>query len=327
MRIGIKVKSLAAIFIIVSIAILSVSYLAFTNSYDSLRNEIESSNLAIAKSSSEYLRQYITSNKDIVLFRATHPDVIKAVENWDLDVLNLHFARMKKESPESLGFLILDRDGILRNLYPYREEEIGKDYSQEPFFQDAVQKGDFSIDKSYINQEPAIPVLPIAYPIKSSNGTTIGVLVSLINISKIFEPFEGIKMQKVVYVVNNYGEIIYHPNFEYIKNRQNFNSLKAVQEVVAGREGIGEFYDITGENMELVAYTPLKAFNWGVLVTQPISIAYAPAYELLNNIIFVTGVVLGISFMLTFITTNKMTKSILELTSAAKKIEIGRAHV
>lgn len=321
---SIRVKGLLIILLIVSIAILSMSYLAITNSYNSLKSEIGSSNLAIAKSYSEYLKLYITHNKDIVFFRATHPDVIKAVENWDLNVLNIHLARMKKESPESLGFLIIDRDGTLRASYPYAEGENGRDYSNEPFFQDTIKKANFSFDKSYINQDLSIPVLPIAYPIKSSNGTVIGILVDLINISKTIEPFEkSIEMQKSFYIVNNLGEIIYHPDFDYIRNRQNFSSFAAIQEVLAGREGVVEYYNPLEKNIELAAYTPLKEFNWGVAVAQPTAIAYAPANRLINDIILTTGIILGIAFMITVIATNKMTKSILEISRVAKQIASG----
>lgn len=322
---SIRVKGLLTIVMIVCISILSVSYFAIANSYNSLRSEIGDSHLAIAKSSAEYMRLYITHNKDIVLFRATHPNVVKAIENWDLEVLSTHFARMKSESPESLGFLILDENGILRNNYPYAQEEIGKDYSHKLFFQDAINKEGFSIDRSYISEDSNLPVLPIAYPVKNTNGTTIAVLVSLINISKMIEPFEtkGIGMQRMVYVINGFGEIIYHPNLEYIKNRQNFSSFAVIQEVLVGREGAEEFYDPIEKNMELAAYTPLREFEWGVIVAQPTAMAYAPVNQLIYYIILTTGGVLGIAFIAAFIATSAITKPILEISRAAKQIASG----
>jgi signal transduction histidine kinase len=302
-----------------------LSYFAITISYNNLRNEIQEVSLALARASSEYIELYISHNMDIVLFRATHPDLIKAIEKWDLKAISTHLDRMKREAPEALGFLILDEKGILRNNYPYNPEEIGKNYSHKLFFQDVINKGDFSIDKSYVNEDFNLSILPIAYPVKNSNGTIIAVLVSLININKMIESFEAKDIERQMIVINSLGEIIYHSNFEYIKNRPNFNFtiLETVQKALAGREGVEEFYNPIEKNMELTAYTPLKKFGWGVLVAQPVAIAYAPINQLIYNIIITTSIVLVIAIISGYITMNAITKPILEVSQAARQIGKG----
>ena len=95
--------------------------------------------------------------------------------------------------PRRTSIQLLDSKGILQLIYPFdgwRGELIGRDYSQEAFFQKARETGHVSVSKLIINEQGEMRIR-IAVPIYLTHktktvriGDKTGIIVTPINPSK-----------------------------------------------------------------------------------------------------------------------------------------------
>jgi PAS domain S-box-containing protein len=190
--------------------------------------------------------------------------------------------------PPRTSIRLLDRNGILRFIYPFdgwRGELIGRDYSQEAFFQEAKETGRPGVSQLMANERDETRTR-IAVPIYSTHeaeavrvGDEVGVVAALINPEEpesgefrgvlvgSFDPYviaqdfvSPIVSAKTGYawLLDNEGIFLAHPEerfvgrnaFEVRAERAPEISLKAGEQIqqrmIAGEEGTGRY--VSGEH-------------------------------------------------------------------------------
>lgn len=133
----------------------------------------------------------------------------------------------------------------------------------------------------YFSKETKMPALTFAVPILEE-AKVLGVLsaeVDLGYINRVFSNFE-VKVGKTgyVYVVDNQGVLISHPNLSLVKEGKSLLHLPPVEKVIKGEPCDGlepkdRYTDEEGRKV-LAVGTNLKEFGWSVLAVQPIEEAY-----------------------------------------------------
>jgi PAS domain S-box-containing protein len=192
----------------------------------------------------------------------------------------------------------LDKDGILRFIYPYegqRKKLIGRDYSEGSYFIEARETGKLAISGISLNEvgetrlRAAIPVfVEDAKGGRGFNGVIVASFdiedISRLNISPIVSGKTG-----YAWLLNEEGVIVAHYEEAFIgrdavearkeKNPDiSYEALAQIQrKMMAGEEGTGRYVSgwhrgAVGEIEKLVAYTPvhINGTTWSVAVCAPV---------------------------------------------------------
>jgi len=100
-----------------------------------------------------------------------------------------------------------------------------------------------------------------------------------------------IKGQGVVFLVDQEGRLISHPDSNRAIQKEDFSGNQAVRQILKKVKGEGEFRDELGSLM-VGAYVPINKFGWGVVAQEPMASAYFEMRRLeTNSLVFV---ILGI---------------------------------
>lgn len=182
------------------------------------------------------------------------------------------------------GVIILDKRGFVSVTRPFRPDLIGKDFSKEPYFQEAR---DLRI-ASYSNVLPepgtAKRVVVVATPIVNLQDDFVGVIAArfYIDFRGLSRQIEGLSLSRgaSIYAVDRNGRLIYHPSQRLIG--EDFSAQEAVRRLRRGEstgtvDGAADSSDPIVEGFAVVPIT-----GWGIVVGGPLSRAVEPVHEVLR---------------------------------------------
>jgi two-component system sensor histidine kinase VicK len=158
----------------------------------------------------------------------------------------------------------------------------------------------------------------------SSPSDFLGVLVANYNISDLWQSVLSIKIGHggYAYVVDGLGNLVAHPNKQFLTTHQKLSSVPAVAQFINGDFSTRE---TTSEVGSKVISTPkeLSLTNWAVIVEEPVSSVYSGinSFIKLSSIITFIAVVLSIAMSLVF--RKQLLDPIKRLMFGAKKLEGG----
>jgi len=200
--------------------------------------------------------------------------------------------------PTQTSFRRLDKNGILRFIYPnegWRKDLIGRDYSQETFFQNARETGEVAISGLIIN-EAGQRRIGIARPVyiegESGDREFNGVIVCSVDPGTMSKPYVSpIVSGKTGYawLLNEDGIFVTHHEAEFVGRdafkvraeidpELSYDTIDRIQrQMMAGEEGVSRYVSgwHRGERgivEKLIAYTPVHVFDkvWSVAVCAPV---------------------------------------------------------
>jgi len=171
-----------------------------------------------------------------------------------------------------------DAAGTLRADIPPAPEARGQSFAHRDWYQAVQRTGRAYVSRVYRRAAPAEHnVFVASVPIKSDAGDMIGMLVLQVRSDLFFEWTRGVEVGErgVVYVVDQRGFLAYHPRRGPQDELVDFSRVPAVQRVLQGRRGVDVVTDPdTGERV-VVAYQPIGAHGWGVVLSEPTQTVFA----------------------------------------------------
>ncbi len=134
-----------------------------------------------------------------------------------------------------------------------------------------------------------MPVVSVVVPIKTMSSLTnvgssahrreqkvIGILQFQIKLEIFSHWIDTIDVGpgSIIYIVDQYGRLVYHPR--YIKDNKvvDFSSVGIVAKVLKGIGGSEVNYNPIEKEERLAAYEPVSSYGWGVVITQPTVFAF-----------------------------------------------------
>ncbi len=132
---------------------------------------------------------------------------------------------------EDITLIDLDGNVIISTTYKYRGE-----WKNKQWYKDAKQ-GKSSISPAHIIAGPYKVILSAAVPVKDDNGKIIAVIAGQVNMEKIWETTDDIKIGEkgFVFMVNNEGRFIAYPEKEKILTQAVYSSF--IDKIVAKNNG------------------------------------------------------------------------------------------
>jgi signal transduction histidine kinase len=352
-------STLLLVFVIVlTLAAISTTiYLSNRNHREIVRLATEQFNqqqLILARSAAISIEHFIADIEDDVIALSKLP----VVQKMEYEILR-SMGVLYNGIPPLTSSRRLDKNGILRYIYPFegwRKELVGRDYSQESYFQ-RVKETDEVVISSFIINEVGQKRIRIIGPVyiedeggkKEFNGVIICSFdPEILNNLYIFPIISG--KTGYAWLLNEEGVFLAHYEKEFVgkdafKVRVEMNpelSYDAINKIqrkmMAGEEGVDRYVSgwhrgQSGEIEKLIAYTPVYVFDkiWSVAVCAPVeevelitSMAYRNELLTLGfTILFLTAI--GIFVFIVFFRWSQSVKQEIKTRKQAEK-ELKKAH-
>ncbi len=188
---------------------------------------------------------------------------------------------LKQQSNPWSGLGIHDSEGTrLVGTLQQSPEAPPVSISDRGYFQRVQETGEPTVSNAVIGRGTGRPTVVLAVPLPMADGER-GVLVAPIHLESLSTGMlsalgaDGVR----VMLVDGAGQIVVHPDPEQVAN---LTSMADREEVLASQRGeMGSLIGDRGGVQRLVAYAPVPSVGWTVVISEPSSIAFAPARELL----------------------------------------------
>ncbi|MBN1873061.1 MAG: GAF domain-containing protein [Anaerolineae bacterium] len=235
------------------------------------------------------------------------------------------------------GVIILNASGEIVAMAPEPSDYVDQDFSDQVYYRevvDAWNRGSAAMIVTNIiadNHSAPLRVDPSyfvanAIPILAEQGEFQGVLVGKHPLESMAVYFHesseilGFGEDGNIYIVDGYGQVIYHTNPAYTGAR--FEQQEAVQQVLQDKIGAMHTHNIKGESI-IAGYTPVPGTPWGLVTEETWETLTRDSqdYQQFLILLLVLGVV--IPDLLVNFGVKRITKPITELMAATQEIARG----
>jgi len=223
---------------------------------------------------------------------------------------------------EDITLIDLDGNVIISSTYKYRGE-----WKNKQWYQDA-KEGKSSISPAYIILGPYKVILSATAPVRDEEGKVIAVIAGQVNMEKIWETTNDIKIggKGFAFMVNKEGRFVAYPDKEKILTTVPYSYF--IEEIFSKKSGIINYIDEKNEKMiggfaSFSEQKLIEKLGWRLVIAQPEKEAFAliNIFQRQVIIIFLCGLffLLAISYLLG----NEIVIPIKKLITATKKIALG----
>ncbi len=179
-----------------------------------------------------------------------------------------------------------------------------------------------------VSQGFRIPAIGISLPFhKDARSGAQSILICYIKLDRFMEAFQGASETRT-YMVNGKGDILAHPDARIVLGGGNYMNVPIVKQMIKSRQ-MNEQQRYTDEN----GYYHLGSFNkigiggCGVIATVKEEVAYKEVYNQQWRNIYLTIIVLSAVVIIIYFFGKKLTRPIIRLLGATKRIKDGDYNV
>lgn len=220
-------------------------------------------------------------------------------------------------NPEIRYVLFLDKDGIVRDCIPYREDIIGIDFSNNPMFRSELDVRFYGPHISIIDK---IPYYVISKPLP------YGTILALIDIPGINSLIETLKLNDYyAFIVNDKGLVLAHVEEEIVNQGMNLSHYSFIREGIAGKKSLlnGE---IDGEKYIFLARKISKT-NYTFFIGETHKQALKSFYDFQKVLIYIFIFVIFFVFFASLIISKIFTKPLQKIIDIIESIKKGEYRV
>lgn len=243
-------------------------------------------------------------------------------EEWRFDAI-----RLLRQAPALTEVAQLDANGREQfKMSRYSRDVVRNDldYSQEPFFKQAVADKVSYGAVYFVDESEPNMILAMA-----GSRRDYGVIVGRVNLKFIWDIVSQIKAGKRgnAYVIDDRGRLIAHPDLSLVLRNTDMSRLPQVREAQAKPEAASDgqglsAVDLMGQPV-LSAYATIAPLKWRVFVDVPRDEAYAPLYNLVGRSAFIILAAMGLALLVALMLTRRMLVPIWALQDGAVRIGSG----
>ncbi|MFA5100863.1 MAG: cache domain-containing protein, partial [Candidatus Omnitrophota bacterium] len=216
------------------------------------------------------------------------------------------------------SLFIVDLDGILRQGIYHNQDKIDMDrvfdnYIGEDLSSRDYYKGVSSRWAPYISQVykratfPYNNVITVAVPIRDiEDAGVIGVLGMHIRLRVFAQWVNEISIGPggFIYIVDQSGHLVYHPEYDTEKDLVDYSHMSAVRDLLKGLSASGIDFFKTKNKKYLVAYEPVHKYGWGVVVAQPVKMAFGSRDKNSIFALIIYGFIMAVALLSAFVIIN-----------------------
>lgn len=219
------------------------------------------------------------------------------------------------------ALLFVTKQGVVMQQVGKRKitSKANTTLESEACFQRALNQRVSSISGVVASPSYGVPTVLLCEPVPGEKENLAGILIGELDIAPLETMRRQVNFGKKGHsaIVDQYGKVIVHPNREWMKQMKDLSSWTIVQNMLAGKHGVMEFYSpFIGENM-VAGYAGDPNTGWGVMVPQPRSEVEAQVYALMRTHLYWGGFGLGCALFISLLLARWITHPLNQLANAA----------
>ena len=122
-------------------------------------------------------------------------------------------------------------------------------------------------------------------------------------------------------ILDRTGHVLAHPLAEWQTERRDLSALPVVQQMLAGRTGVGEFFSPAMQADMIAGYTVAPESGWGVMVPQPTAELAREASGIQGSVLGVLALGLAIALLAGWILSGLLAKPLGQLMAITRSVD------
>jgi two-component sensor histidine kinase len=311
---GIKARLTISFIIAAAVPLIAIGVLAIAFITDDLEDEITSRNQQLAQSVAGEIGMFLDEPLHILTEFA---NAINTGYLADSALLASYFNSHLKHHEVFKSFMVLDPDGYVRHIAPANSDLIGVDMSSQVFYRETMASKVPLWTRAVVSMQTGLPVTTLSIP--SGRGMVVGEL----DLQKLKNIIDRVTLGSEGYavIVDEYGTIIAHPNWDFVLEQVNVKNLDIIRRALEGKEGSSLYRFMDVEKLGSVALVPHT--DWIVLVTQPVKEAFANVRYYRKLVIAGVLAAITLALLISYLTLERLVRPIVLLTESARQVAEG----
>jgi len=267
---------------------------------EQIRRDVESNDLALVRAIALEADVSIGNALKTVVGLSEYSEVIE----MDIAGMEPVFQVILDARPDVNLVYRLDKNGIMVFHYPIDPvSTVGTNFSFREYFQDALISSAPLISEGRISPTTNQAVATAVMPIRSPQGTFLGIVGTNIKLesmsetlSAIFEEYSGEEDFDVL-ILDASGQVIAHPSPDLLLRKADEIFPDVYAAVLNGKSGSIVVDDLGGVE-RLYTFETIPTIGWGVVVSRPTGDAFS-TQTLLHRVVLIaagTFVLIGLFF-------------------------------
>lgn len=303
--------------LLVSIPLLITGQVLVNTAQTAIKQTILARNLEFARRSAGTIAATLGKAREILRFTAGIPDITNMGRmDQDLMINNMvaQFAVFKRIS-------IVDRDGHVISSTAFGN--LGVNVGSNGLLTKILQNQPYN-SEVYLSPEN-LPTMEIAEPIIFQNEI-IGALSSEVDLKAIWDVVDsnaiGERGEAFIFHPAKAGQFIAHSNRRMVLEHRQFDEIDISDSVAAGRSNHKIYVNHDGVEM-IAAFAPIPQEQWGTVIQQPTSEAFAPAQKMKLQIFLLMLISVSLAALIAAIYTRQIVQPVNTLVSGIERIATG----
>lgn len=303
--------------LLVSIPLLLTGKILVDTAQSAIRRTILERNLEFARRSAGMIAATLGKSREILRFTAQIPNLTNLGRmNQDLMINNMvaEFSVFKRLS-------IIDRDGRVMSSTAFGD--LGLDLSRNGLLPSILQNRPYN---SEVTLTPDyLPTMEIAEPILF-HDEVIGALWGEVDLKAIWDVVDsnaiGERGEAFIFHPAKRGQFIAHSNRRLVLEHGNFDEADIIDSVAAGHSNHKIYVNRNGVEM-IAAYAPIPQEQWGTVIQQPTSEAFAPAQKMKLQIFLLMIISVVLAALIAAMYTRQIVQPVNSLVSGIERMATG----
>ena len=279
-----------------------------------LKGEVNNKNQLLAESMAREVEQFLQHSVNFLMHLGEIPGTDVRSQNG---IGQAHLESTIRHSKIFEMIRILDMKGRVMSVAPFNPDYIDSDMSAQDYYINAIKSDSYYFSPSFISASTGFPTITISLPFGER------VIVGFLSLDGLNRITDSIVIGAGGYatITDSRGTVIAHPNRLLVDERFNLQHMFAARELLTGGEGTFRYRDRKTDELISVATVPLT--GWPVIVSQPVTEAYALIYRI--PLFLGLGIILAIALVVFFAlrTRQKILKPINELITYTRRVARG----
>lgn len=314
---NLKAKLTVVFSVLVGIALIVVSLVAFYKTRAMLVSDINQQMTAVTNANVKYIDGWLMTKAEVA--DTTADNVEKLYSGTQID--GRIFSSYKSDKSLS-DMYIGEANGNFIDGSGWTPP-AGYDPRPRVWYQQAINSDDVIFTDPYVDMTTGKPVVSAAVSVKD-NGTPRGVVGVDIMLTTLVEKDKEININGIgyAYLVDRNGVVLAHPDKNFISKKLTEIGCSKQAEAIKSAETGQIEVNVKGKDY-IEVFEKIPASQWTLLISVPKDEAFAPLSSLRNTFVIIDIIAIIIIALITMMIASKLSKPIVALAVNAEKMAAG----
>ena len=254
--------------------------------------------------------------------------LIQSIQNGEWENATVSMRDIPNKFPFIDRIFLYDPSGTIKATLPSNLGVVGESRTDRDWYMKVSRDWRPYVSNIYKRgSNPVKNIISILIPINDDNlivdssasvteahNRGVGILELQITMKTFSEWVNEFKSnpEEFIYVVDQLGRIIYHPKYNSEQITVDYSFLSLIHKLVKGARGTEIYYNYVDKKELVDAYEPVSGYNWGVVVSQPVKMAFMERNQDLKNMLYLFGALLLGTFGMILLLLRGMSKQKLQ---------------